>query len=70
MKTLNEYCKLNNYHLTRIFGTIGVGGGDTPERSMPLYLSYDNYSFDETRKLCLQKCGFNIYDKNLEYLIA
>ena len=70
MKTLNKYCELNGYNLTRIFGTIGVGGGDTPERSMPLYLSYDNYLFDDSRMLHLQKQGFNIVDKNLEYLIA
>ena len=70
MKTLNKYCELNGYTLTRIFGTIGVGGGDTPERSMPLYSSFDNYIFDETHKLHLQRQGFNLVDRNLEYLIA
>ena len=70
MKTLNKYCELNGYSLTRIYGTIGVGGGDTPEKSMPLYSSFDNYIFDETHKLHLQKQGFNLVDRNLEYLIA
>ena len=70
MKTLNKYCELNNYNLTRIFGTIGVGGGDTPERSMLLYSSFDNYMFDDSRSLHLQRQSFNLEDRNLEYLIA
>ena len=70
IKTLNKYCEVNEYTLTRIFGTIGVGGGDTPERSMPLYSSFDNYLFDESRRLQLQCKGFNLYDRKLEYLIA
>lgn len=70
MKTLNKYCELNEYNLTKIYGTIGVGGGDTPERSMPLYSSFDNYLFDGSRKLHLQRQGFNLIDRNLEYLIA
>lgn len=70
VKTLKEYCDLNGYYLERIYGTIGVGGGDTPEKSMPLYLSFDNYPFDETLRLHLRKEGFNVQDRNLEYLIA
>ena len=70
MKTLNKYCELNGYTLTRIFGTIGVGGGDTPEKSMPLYSSFDNYPFDNSRTLHLQRHGFNLVNRNLEYLIA
>ena len=70
IKTLNKYCELNGYTLTRIFGTIGVSDGNTLERSMPLYKSFDNYLFDNLHKLHLQQQGFNIYDKNLEYLIA
>ena len=70
MKTLDKYCELNGYTLTRIFGTIGVGGGDTPERSMLLYSSFDNYLFDNLHKLHLQKQGFNLSERKLEYLIA
>ena len=70
IKTLNKYCELNGYTLTRIFGTIGVGGGDTPEKSMLLYSSFDNYLFDNSHKLHLQRQGFNLVDRNLEYLIA
>ena len=70
MKALNKYCELNEYNLTRIYGTIGVGGGDTPEKSMLLYSSFDNYLFDKSRTLHLQKQGFNLVDRNLEYLIV
>ena len=70
MKTLDKYCELNGYTLTRIFGTIGVGGGDTPERSMLLYSSFDNYLFDNSRTLHLQRQGFNLVNRSLEYLIA
>ena len=70
LRTLSEYCLINNYVLTRIYGTIGIGGGDSPERSMKLYSSFDNYCFDDNRHLYLQQEKFNFQDRHLEYLIA
>ncbi len=70
LKILKFYCEINNYTLCRIYGTIGVGGGDISEKSMRLYSNFDNHIFDDKRNLHLQHQGFNLSERKLEYLIA
>lgn len=68
LELINYYEEVNNVKFDRITGTIGNGAEDDPDKSIPFYAKFDNYSFGNSL-LELNRNGFNKIDRNLEYLI-
>lgn len=45
-------------------------GNDTPQKSIPLYKKFDQFNFDELRKLHLHSETLNLKDREILYNIA
>ena len=67
---LNYYADQYNLTFTKIHGVIGVGGGDKPERSIPLYKSFNMYTFGNNKKAILKENTCNVIDREILYNIV
>ena len=70
LETIKYYELLYNCNFTIIHGTLGTEGKSNPKKSVPLYLSFDNYKYSETKKLYLKKETLNLKDCEIYYRIA
>ena len=68
-KFLDYYSDKYNVIFTNVTGVVGIGGGDTPERSIPLYKSFNGYNFNG-KKIIMKEDLCNIIDREIFYKIV
>ena len=66
---LGHFSKINNLNFQFLSGTIGTNANDTPEKSIPLYLSFDNFNFDNNL-IIVDKTTLNAKDRNIYFEIV
>ena len=67
---LDYYANQYNLTFTKIHGVVGVGGGDKPERSIPLYKSFNMHTFGNNKKAILKEDTCNVTDREILYNIV
>lgn len=70
LETVAYYEKLYGFEFITIYGELGTDGKSKPHRSIPLYLSFDNYQYSDEKKLYLKKETLNKKDCEIFYKIA
>ena len=68
--TLNYYAAVYNFKFEFISGAIDVGADATPERSIPLYKSFNNYKINNEKIVVLKESTCNINDREVFYKIV
>ena len=68
-EVLNYYAEKYGVVFTTVTGTVGVGGGDIPERSIPLYKSFNGYNFNG-KKIVMKEETCNVIDREILYKIV
>ena len=63
---LYYFSKENGMTFLFLHGTVGTNANDTPEYSIPLYASFDNFIFGDY-KIKVKTEKLNIIDKDIYY---
>ncbi len=67
--TLNYYASTYNFEFEFVSGTIDDSADATPERSIPLYKSFNNYKINNEKIVILKETTCNIDDREVFYKI-
>ena len=69
-KTLDYYASIYDFEFEFVSGTIEVGADAIPERSIPLYKSFDNYKINDKKILVLKQDTCNIKEREIFYKVV